>query len=124
MKWFVYCVKNYAKFSGRARRQEYWMYVLFYIIFGIAAGVVDTVLGTNDPDTGVGMISGLYSLVLLIPSLAVAARRLHDSGKSGFWLLLAFIPLVGFVVLLIFMLLDSEPGANKYGPNPKEAAFA
>lgn len=96
MKWFVHVVKNYVNFKGRARRKEYWMYVLFYIIFAMVAGVLDNALGTQDPETGIGTIASLYSLALLLPSLGVAARRLHDTGKTGWLLLIGLIPIIWF----------------------------
>lgn len=120
MEYFVKALKEYATFTGRARRKEYWMYVLFYILFSIAVGILDSLLGTKDPDTGAGMLGGLYSLALLVPSLAVGARRLHDMGKSGWWLLLAFLPIIGWIWLIILLVQDSQPGTNQYGPNPKE----
>lgn len=113
-------MKNYATFTGRARRKEYWMFVLFYVLFSIGVSIIDQVLGTTDPDTGVGYLGGLYYLALLIPSLAVGARRLHDTGKTGWLLLLILIPIIGWIILLIFFIQDSQPGENKYGLNPKE----
>lgn len=113
MNWFIEALKKYAVFTGRSRRKEYWFFVLFSILIAIVVGIVDGV-------TGLGVLSPLYSLALLIPSIAVAIRRLHDVGKSGWWLLLGFVPLVG-LVLLYFMVQDSQPGGNEYGPNPKVA---
>ncbi len=119
MSWYLEVLKKYATFSGRARRKEYWMFVLFNIIFSIVATVLDSVIGTRDPDTGYGIISGLYSLAVLLPGLAVSARRLHDIGKSGWWLLIVLIPIIGAIWLLVLMVTDSQPGDNEYGPNPK-----
>lgn len=119
MSWYLEVLKKYATFSGRARRKEYWMFVLFNIIFSIMATVLDSVIGTRDPDTGYGIINGLYSLAVLLPGLAVSARRLHDIGKSGWWLLIVLIPIIGAIWLLILMVTDSQPGDNEYGPNPK-----
>ena len=113
MNWYLGCWKKYAEFSGRARRQEYWMFFLFNFIAGIAVGIVDGILGTT------GALSGLYNLAIIIPSLAVAARRLHDTDRSGWWQLIAFIPLIGWIVLLVFFCLDSQPGENRFGSNPK-----
>lgn len=96
------------------------MFVLFNILFSIAAGVLDGALGLADPSTGYGPIAGLYTLAVLLPALAVAARRLHDTGRSGWLLLLALIPLIGAIILIVFHAQDSKPGPNKYGPNPKE----
>lgn len=119
MSWYLEVLKKYATFSGRARRKEYWMFVLFNIIFSIMATVLDSVIGTRDPDTGYGIINGLYSLAVLLPGLAVSARRLHDIGKSGWWLLIVLIPIIGAIWLLVLMVTDSQPGDNEYGPNPK-----
>ena len=122
MNWYLEVLRKYAVFSGRARRMEYWMFFLFNLIISFLLGVVDGVLGTFSPESGVGLLGGLYSLAILIPSIAVTIRRLHDSGRTGWWFLLIFIPLIGALVLLVFMVLDSEQGTNDYGPNPKEQA--
>ena len=113
MNWYLGCWKKYAEFSGRARRKEFWMFVLFNFLVSIAVGIVDGILGTN------GALGGLYSLAVLIPSLAVAARRLHDTDRSGWWQLIALIPLIGVIILLVFVCSDSKPGENRFGPNPK-----
>lgn len=115
--------RNYATFGGRARRSAYWWWALFAALVGTAAGVVDSSLGLAT-ETGGGPLTGLVSLALLLPGLAVGARRLHDTGRSGFWLLMLLVPVAGPVVLLVFFVLDSQPGPNKYGPNPKEPAAA
>ena len=120
MNWYLEVLRKYAVFSGRARRMEYWMFFLFNLIISFLLGVVDGVLGTFSPETGLGLLGGIYSLAILIPSIAVTIRRLHDSGRTGWWFLIIFIPLIGALVLLVFMVLDSEQGTNDYGPNPKE----
>ncbi len=122
MNWYLKVLKNYVGFKGRARRKEYWMFVLFHIIFSIAAMVLDNVTGMADPTTNYGPIYALYALALLLPSLAVAVRRLHDVGKSGWFLLIALIPIIGAIWLIVLYVTDSKPGPNKYGPNPKEEA--
>jgi len=119
MNWFLEALKKYAVFSGRARRKEYWFFALFYILFAIAIGFVDGLLGTVDPMSGIGTLGLIYSLAMLIPSLAVTVRRLHDTDRSGWMLLIALIPLIGAIVLLVFMVFDSTPGQNRFGPNPK-----
>jgi uncharacterized membrane protein YhaH (DUF805 family) len=119
MNWYLEVLKKYAVFSGRARRKEYWFFVLFNILISIALGVIDNLTGTYDAKAGVGLLGGLYSLGVLIPALAVSVRRLHDTNRSGWWLLIALIPLIGAIVLLVFMVQDSDPGSNEYGPNPK-----
>ena len=119
MDWYVGALKKYAVFGGRARRTEYWFFVLFNIIFGFAAGIADGVLGTVAED-GTGLLGSLYTLAVLLPSLAVGVRRLHDTGKSGWWMLLALVPLAG-LVLLFFFIEEGTRGPNQYGPDPKSA---
>ena len=113
MNWYLGCCKKYAEFSGRARRQEFWMFVLFNFLAGIAIGIVESILGTG------GALCGLYNLAIVVPSLAVGARRLHDTDRSGWWQLIVLIPLVGFIVLIVFWAADSKPGENRFGANPK-----
>ena len=122
MNYYLDVLKKYAEFTGRARRKEYWMFVLFNFIVSIVLGRIDAMLGTVN-SLGVGYIGGLYSLVVLIPSIAVGVRRLHDIGKSGWMLLVVFIPIVGFIWLIVLLATDSTPGENQYGPNPKEGEF-
>ncbi len=122
MDWYLMVWKKFAEFGGRSRRTEYWMFTLFnfiaYIVLFAAAISLKRAIG-------VGIILMLlylvYALAGIIPSLAVSVRRLHDTGKSGWWLLISFIPLVGAIVMLFFLVSDSEPGPNVYGPNPKLA---
>ena len=121
MNWYLKVLKQYADFSGRARRKEYWMFVLFNMIFAIVAMILDNVLGIAMEGIGYGPLYGLYVLAMLIPGLAVAVRRLHDVGKSGWMILIALIPLIGAIWLLVLMVADSNPGENQYGQNPKEA---
>jgi len=118
--WYLDALKKYAVFSGRARRKEYWMFLLINILISVVLIAIDSLIGTFNPQTGVGLLQGFYSLAVLIPTIAVTVRRLHDTGRSGWWILISLIPVVGSIVLLIFMLLDSQPGVNQYGPNPKE----
>ncbi|KUG08039.1 DUF805 domain-containing protein [Solirubrum puertoriconensis] len=119
MQYFLHALKNYATFSGRARRKEYWMFTLFNIIFAIAAMVLDNVLGLAFDGIGYGMIYGLYSLGMLIPGLAVAVRRMHDVNKSGWFLLIGFVPLIGAIWLLVLMCSEGTRGDNQYGTDPK-----
>jgi len=121
MNWYIEVLKKYAVFSGRARRKEYWFFCLFNIIISIVLSIIDVFLLGTEPEAGVGLLGTLYALAVLIPALAVSVRRLHDTDRTGWWLLIAIVPLIGFIVLLVFMLLDSTPGENKHGPNPKEA---
>lgn len=119
MSWYLGCWKKYATFSGRARRKEYWMFVLFNVIVAAVLGIIGTIL---DNATGAGVItmilSGLYSLAIIIPSIAVAVRRLHDTGRSGAWWFISFVPVIGGIWFIVLMFLDSV-GDNQYGPNPK-----
>ncbi len=115
MNWYFNVLKKYAVFSGRARRKEYWMFFLINLIIAVVLGLIEGVLGIP------GILGTLYSLAVLIPGIAVSVRRLHDIGKSGWWMLIAFVPVIGIIVLLVFMLLDSRE-ENQYGLNPK--AFA
>lgn len=122
MNWFLVALKKYATFSGRAQRAEYWYFLLFYLLIFIGLAIIDGVTGTFSAEAGLGLLSGLYSLGILIPSLAVGVRRLHDTGRSGWWLLVGIIPLIGAIILIIFFVQDSVPGDNSYGPNPKATA--
>lgn len=118
MNWYLDVLKKYAVFEGRARRKEFWMFVLFNLIISIVLSVVDGLIGTISAQTGMGLLSGVYSLAVLIPGIAVSVRRLHDTSRSGWWLLLAFVPIAG-IALIVFWAMDSTAGENQYGPNPK-----
>ena len=120
MNWYLKVLKQYADFSGRARRKEYWMFVLFNMIFAIVAMILDNVLGIAIEGVGYGPLYGLYALAVLIPGLAVSVRRLHDVGKSGWMILIVLIPLIGAIWLLVLMVTDSNSGENEYGKNPKD----
>lgn len=119
MEWYLKALRQYADFKGRARRKEYWMFTLFNVLIMIALKIVG---GGDEGDAG-DMLSGLYSFAVLLPSIGVTVRRLHDTGRSGWWALLMLVPLVGTLVLFYFALLDSQPGSNEYGPNPKEVGL-
>jgi uncharacterized membrane protein YhaH (DUF805 family) len=136
MNYYMQAFRKYAVFSGRARRMEYWMFTVinFAILFGLnilggVLGMGGFALGSIGGETAanfgsiigilLGFLPGLiFCLIILLPSLAVGVRRLHDTGRSGLWMLLGLIPFVGFI-LLVFFLMDSQPGDNQYGPNPK-----
>jgi uncharacterized membrane protein YhaH (DUF805 family) len=120
MNWYLAVLKKYADFSGRARRTEYWMFFLINLLISIAATLLDRVLGTTFGSADqYGAFSLFYSLAVFIPSLAVAVRRLHDIGKSGWYLLVLIIPLVGIIWLLILLVREGDRGANAYGEDPK-----
>ena len=128
-------LRKYATFSGRARRKEFWLWVLAYIIGAFIIGFIEGAIGlapepvaTSEFGEGTaafaysmqgGPLTWVYMLALLIPNLAVAVRRLHDTGKSGWWLLIGLIPLVGWIVLIVFYCLEGQRGTNEYGPDPK-----
>lgn len=120
MHWYIKVLNQYADFDGRARRTEYWMFFLFNFIFSLLAGLMDSFLGLYSIEFGIGLLGGLYALAVFIPGLAVAVRRLHDTGRSGWMLLIAFIPIIGAIWLLILMLIEGDPHENKYGPDPKQ----
>jgi uncharacterized membrane protein YhaH (DUF805 family) len=111
------CLQKYVDFSGRARRSELWFFVLFNVIVSVVASIIDSILGTRS-GSGYGVVQGLAGLALLLPNLAVGARRLHDTGRSAWWLLIGLVPLVGAIVLIVFYVQDSQ-GDNQYGPSPK-----
>jgi len=110
------CLSKYATFSGRARRSEYWFFVLFQVLANIVANIVDHAIDAN-------LLSILVDLVLILPSLAVAVRRLHDIDKSGWWLLVGLIPLVGWVFIIIWACTKGTLGPNRFGPDPLPAPF-
>jgi len=122
MNWYLAVLKKYAEFNGRARRKEYWMFALFNVIFSIVLSLLDQLLGTVSNGIGLGIFSGLYSLAVLLPAFALLVRRLHDVGKSGWWMFIALIPLIGGIWLFVLIVTDSQPGTNQYGANPKESA--
>jgi len=113
-QYYVEVLKQqYADFNGRARRRDYWMFVLFNVIFAVIASILDGVIGIT-------LIGAIYSLAILVPSIAFGVRRLHDIGKSGWWYLIVFIPLVGAIWLIVLFCTDSQAGENEWGANPKE----
>ncbi len=128
MKYYIHCLKNYANFSGRARRSEFWFFILFHFIFMIALGFLssffDEFFIAKDDSNDLGSLPMIlyliYIVAMLIPTFAVTVRRLHDMGKSGTWFFIYFVPLIGGIWLLVLLFSDSQPGINKWGYNPKE----
>ena len=114
---------KYATFSGRARRSEYWWWYLFIVIISAVVGGIAAAAGGSDGSSFGSLVAGLVGLALVLPTLAVGVRRLHDTGRSGWWLLISFVPVIGSIVLIVFFLLDSQPD-NEYGPNPKGQVLA
>ena len=121
MNYYLKVLQQYGDFNGRARRTVYWIYNIINSIIGGLLFFLDYLLGTTIDSLGLGVLYLVYALFVFIPGVAVAVRRLHDVGKSGWMLLIALIPLIGAIWLLVLYLTDSNPGENKYGPNPKEA---
>ena len=111
-------LKNYADFNGRARRKEYWLFILFASLGYIVTAVIDLMTGSFDEISGFGILSGLFFLGLVIPSISVQIRRLHDQDKSGWWVLIGLIPGLGTLILLVFMCLPGTNGDNRFGADP------
>ena len=142
MEWMLMPLRRYAEFSGRSRRKEYWMYVLLLIIVGVVLALIESALGLGGMAGGYGPLSAIFALGTFGPSLAVGVRRLHDTNRSGWWMLIGVAPylilviatvsgslalvgimgivaLLGMIALLIFMVLEGTKGPNKYGEDPK-----
>lgn len=124
MNWYLEALKKYAVFSGRARRKEFWYFFLVNIIASILLMAIDAFTGSFNANVGMGLLGGIYTLAVLIPNIAVSVRRLHDTGHKGWWLLICLVPLIGVIVLLIFMVQDSDFGENRFGSNPKKGDHA
>jgi len=121
MQWYLDVLKKYAVFSGRARRKEFWMFVLFNFIAAVLAGILDNILHTTYSNQSTGIISTLYSLAVLLPGLGVAIRRMHDIGKSGWWILVSLIPVAGIIWYIVLTATEGQHGDNQYGADPKAA---
>lgn len=134
-EWMLLPLRRYFEFSGRSRPREYWLYALFLLLCMIVIGIVERLLGLGSGEEWLyrngfnlragashqgGVLTGLFALATLIPSIAVSVRRLHDSDRSGWWLLLAFIPLIGQIWLLVLMIIGGTRGPNRFGPDPVE----
>jgi len=124
MHWYLTALKKYATLDGRARRSEYWMFILFDVLFSFLSFVIGAVIGNTL--SGSGELSGLgfglflfYLAVTLMPKLSVTVRRFHDTGRSGLWLLVGLIPVIGAIITLVLMLQPGNQGENQYGPDPK-----
>ena len=114
IEYFKLALSKYSDFHGRSRRSEYWYFVLVQFVVSGLLSALSTIMGLF------GFMSFLFGLAMFVPGLAVAVRRLHDTGRSGWFLLLAFLPVIGVIVLIVWLASDGEPGPNEYGPNPKD----
>ena len=143
MNWYIIALKKYATFTGRAQRSEYWYFILFNYLIALVLALIDSMTGTFNMMSGYGLLMGLFSLAMFIPITAVGVRRLHDTDRSGWWMLLELIPfigsivlikyavadvkvamllpIIGFVVLITFLVQDSQASENRFGANPKAA---
>jgi uncharacterized membrane protein YhaH (DUF805 family) len=134
MNWYVKVLKQYVDFSGRARRTEYWMFTLFNVIISIVLAAVDGLLfgtgsfaassaaGSVGFSASLGTLGTIYALAVLLPGLGAAVRRLHDTDRSGWWVLIALIPIVGGIVLIVFLATAGNSGPNRHGADPKALA--
>jgi uncharacterized membrane protein YhaH (DUF805 family) len=122
MNWYFEAFKKYAVFQGRSGRKEYWFFVLFNIIVSAALAFLDRITVTFVADTGFGILSAVFTLAVILPGIAVSVRRLHDTGRSGWWFLVTIVPVLGFFLFIYFMVLESDPGSNKYGPLPNSSS--
>jgi uncharacterized membrane protein YhaH (DUF805 family) len=122
MQWYIDVLKKYAVFDGRARRKEYWMFVLFSAIASIILSILDKILGLDfgSGNSG-GWLSSLYSLAVLLPTIGVAIRRMHDTNRSGWWILINLIPCIGWIWFIVLAAGEGVAGDNQYGPDPKAA---
>ncbi len=121
MDWATRPLKKYADFSGRAPRAEYWWFYLLVVVAYVIATIVDSMIGSSFAGTGYGIVTALVACGFLIPSLAAGARRLHDTDRSGWWLLIGLVPLIGAIVLLVFFVTQGTSGSNQYGEDPYAA---
>ncbi|TGC16142.1 hypothetical protein CQJ28_16065 [Escherichia sp. E2562] len=118
MDWYLKVLKNYVGFRGRARRKEYWMFILVNIIFTLVLGLLDKMLGWQRAG-GEGILTTIYSILVFLPWWAVQFRRLHDTDRSAWWVLLFLIPFIGWLIIIIFNCQPGTPGENRFGPDPK-----
>jgi uncharacterized membrane protein YhaH (DUF805 family) len=122
MNWFIFALKNFGDFKGRARRSEFWFFQLFFLIAMLILVFIDNAIGTADAeDPSIGILSGIFILVMLIPSISVSVRRLHDTGRSGWYYLLQFVPFIS-LALLFFWAENGKYGPNQWGLDPKQGS--
>lgn len=118
MNYYSICLSKFADFSGRARRREYWTFALVNCLIAMLLLILGLAFGEDSPASNI--LVTIFYLIMLVPNLSVSVRRLHDIGKSGWYMFLSLIPLIGGLILLVWALMDSESGENQYGKNPKE----
>lgn len=118
MNWFLVAMQKYAVLSGRAHRREYWLFVLVSCLIGVTFLIIDIATGTYSRDSGLGLLSGIFVLATLLPSIGAGVRRLHDTGQSGWWYAIVLIPFIGGIVLLIMCAMPGQSGENRFGPDP------
>jgi len=119
MEWFVLVLKKYFVFEGRARRKEYWMYYLFMVIINIPLSIIDALIGSVSSSVDIGFLSTIFSVLTFIPWISVSVRRLHDINKSGGYMFLLFLPIIGWIWLFVLSVMAGDEGENQYGPDPK-----
>lgn len=120
MNWYLKAFANYATFSGRARRREYWTFALINAAILTALLIAIMTTGSEGhPPLIFSIVYGVFALLILLPSVTVMVRRLHDTDRSGWWFWISLVPAIGGIVLLVFTLLEGSPGSNQYGPSPK-----
>jgi uncharacterized membrane protein YhaH (DUF805 family) len=125
MNWYLSVLKRYVDFNGRARRKEFWMFTLISVIIGAILTILDNIIGTTYGDRATsGVLASLYNLAVLLPTLGVGVRRLHDTGRSGWWILIGLVPLVGLILLIVWYATEGAAGPNQHGPDPKAAERA
>ena len=119
MNWYFEVLKKYAVFDGRARRKEYWFFALFNFIFTLVLSAIDGMFGTFNAESAIGVLSSIYVLAVFLPAIGVTIRRLHDTDRSGWWILISLIPVIGAIWVFVLLVLDGTAGQNQYGPDPK-----
>ncbi len=117
MNWYIDVLKKYAVFCGRASRKEYWMFTLFSVVICLLLRLIELAIGGEVEEAEI--LVGIYSLGVVVPSIAVTVRRLHDTGRSGWWVPIGIVPIIGAIVLVVFTVQGSQQGDNQHGPNPK-----
>jgi uncharacterized membrane protein YhaH (DUF805 family) len=113
MYWYLKALKNFIYFKGRAQRKEYWTFVLVNVLISVVLLVIQLSIGLDD------WLTRLFSYLVFLPSTSALVRRLHDTGRSGKWIFIGLVPIIGQIVLIVFACFDSEDHENKWGPNPK-----